>query len=361
MKLLFLLPSLDYHSAAKEALTLAKAWSGTHEIHVCLFVSEGVWTPAMRNTGAVVHSLHWTRSFDLRPLWRLRSIVRVLRPDAIVAWGMPALRALALVRKRSLAATICRQPFSSRVLRPTLSKLSVWLLRRVLKVAAQSAWEADQLRHSGIGRAQVELVRPGVECSPIIPDPSPLQVRGEKRSHGQRLVCMGALASQKGYREAIWAADYLIYLFPDLRLDLFGDGAYGHTLRRFAQGLYHPSHMHFHGQQQQVGEFLSQASAFWAPSATATGAHSVLEAMAAGCPVVASDLPHFREIVVAGETGFLATPGRVIELARRTRGFLQDAALRQQFGAAGQRRVQEHFSADKFATHFQQLLRSAAA
>ncbi|MCI0737516.1 MAG: glycosyltransferase family 4 protein [Gemmataceae bacterium] len=362
MKVLFLLPALEYRSAAKEALLLARSWSGRHEIHVCVFVGGGVWSEAIRSTGAAVHCLDWTRSFDLRPLWRLRSIVRAQRPDNIVAWGMPALRALALVRRRSLAATICRQPFSSRVLRPTLSKPSAWLLRRVLKVAAQSAWEADQLLRCGMSASQIEMVRPGVECGALAPvEVSSFSKRGEKWPHGQRLVCMGALAPHKGYREAIWAADYLIYVFPDLRLDLFGAGAYGPTLRRFAQGLYHPSHMHFHGQQQAVRGFLSQASAFWAPSSAATGAHSVLEAMASGCPVVASDLPHFREIVVAGETGFLSTPGRVLELARSTRGLLHDANLRQQLGLAAQRRVQEHFSADKFSAHFQQLLRSTAA
>jgi glycosyltransferase involved in cell wall biosynthesis len=74
--------------------------------------------------------------------------------------------------------------------------------------------------------------------------------------------------------------------------------------------------------------------------------------MAASRPVVASDLPEFTEIVVPGETGFLAPVGDQAAFARQTRLLLDDAELRRKMGDAGRRRVQELFPSSAMAQRF---------
>ncbi len=81
--------------------------------------------------------------------------------------------------------------------------------------------------------------------------------------------------------------------------------------------------------------------------------NAVLEAMALGLPVVASDIPACRDLVVHGVTGFLAKDAG--ELAARCQELLDDPALRRRLGEAGRARVQEHFRADRALAELERL------
>lgn len=73
---------------------------------------------------------------------------------------------------------------------------------------------------------------------------------------------------------------------------------------------------------------------------------SVLEAMACGKPVVASDIGGIPELVVHGETGVLFPPGRADELARCLTALIEDPERRRRYGAAGRSRAERRFSLD---------------
>jgi glycosyltransferase involved in cell wall biosynthesis len=89
---------------------------------------------------------------------------------------------------------------------------------------------------------------------------------------------------------------------------------------------------------------------------------AILEAMAAGVPVVASDTPCNRELVVEGETGFLIPLGSRAGRAARARWtdrVFTDAQLAACLAAASHRRIAEHFSAERtvseYAAHYSEM------
>ena len=86
---------------------------------------------------------------------------------------------------------------------------------------------------------------------------------------------------------------------------------------------------------------------------------SVLEAMAAGLPVVASDVGGVHELVVDGETGTLVVPNEPDALAGALRDLLLDPARRQQLGAAGLARARAEFTIERFRSAHLELYRAS--
>ena len=81
----------------------------------------------------------------------------------------------------------------------------------------------------------------------------------------------------------------------------------------------------------------------------------VLEAMASGKPVIATDTGGNPEAVVHGETGLLVPVGSPPSIAQASRQLLQNPVLRQQMGRKGRARVEENFSLDAMARKNEQL------
>ena len=85
------------------------------------------------------------------------------------------------------------------------------------------------------------------------------------------------------------------------------------------------------------------------------------EAMARGLPVVASDIPPNRELVVDGEAGFLVQVGDSVGFSQFTDRILADPELARRLGTAGRTRMQEHFSIARMVNAHAALYRSLAA
>lgn len=99
------------------------------------------------------------------------------------------------------------------------------------------------------------------------------------------------------------------------------------------------------GPVKDIAGLLRQTHIFTLPSTYREGLpKAVLEAMSAGLPVVATDIPGCREAVVNNETGFLVPPRTPQALADALETLINDPALRARFGAAGRARIEQSFS-----------------
>jgi glycosyltransferase involved in cell wall biosynthesis len=109
------------------------------------------------------------------------------------------------------------------------------------------------------------------------------------------------------------------------------------------------------GERDDVPDLLATADVFVLPSKSEGMPISVLEAMAAGLPVVASAVGGVPEVVVDGETGFLVPPGDPEALADALGRLLADGELRRRMGAAGRRRAELRFDLPRFRQDHLQL------
>jgi len=103
----------------------------------------------------------------------------------------------------------------------------------------------------------------------------------------------------------------------------------------------------FAGNSREVERILSQSHIFVLPSRWEGFPLTILEAMRAGLPVVASDVGGVREAVIDGRTGFLTRPGDLNDLQRHIDNLLQDSALRGTLGSNGRQHFLNMFTQDK--------------
>ena len=82
-----------------------------------------------------------------------------------------------------------------------------------------------------------------------------------------------------------------------------------------------------------------------------------VEAMAAGVPVIATDIAGNRDLVVDGTTGYLVPVGDRFEFTRRTHWLLDDAGLRGRMGEAGRQRVLSEFTVEKMVARHAAMYR----
>jgi glycosyltransferase involved in cell wall biosynthesis len=154
------------------------------------------------------------------------------------------------------------------------------------------------------------------------------------------VLCVARLDAQKGHTYLLAA----IRNVPNAIFVLVGDGSERASLEAQAAHLCVRDRVIFLGHRDDVAELLATCDLLVLPSLYEGLPLSVLEAMAAGKPVVATSVGGTPEAVLDGETGFLVPSRDPTALVRAIQRLLTDACLRRKMGMAGRRRVQRNFS-----------------
>jgi glycosyltransferase involved in cell wall biosynthesis len=349
VKLLFLLPSFEYSFASRQVSLLAPVLRSAHgiEVQVAAWRADGPAAEWLRASGVSLFQLG--RRFPPTAWRSLRRLVGELRPDVVHAWRLPALRVAALLHR------LGRSPFRLVVSEPRLSgrlnPLDLWLLRAADVLIAGFPNEADAVGRLDIAADRIRSLPPAVAIPTC--DPPLLPVRLAPNS--KIVMCIGNLTRPHAFRDAVWAADILRYPLPDLHLVLIGDGPGRDRIDRFARGV-NPAggQVHFVSGRPDAAALLARADAVWIPSNTDCGRQVLLEAQAAGRPVVASAVPGLADLIEDNRTGLLTPPGAPVAFARRAWPLFEDTALAKRIGTAGREAV-AHLSPEKVAAAYAKL------
>ena len=221
------------------------------------------------------------------------------------------------------------------------------LLRNADGVIAVSDQVAESLR----GRTRrLILAYNGVAAERFTPDP--IARAHERKRLGllpehTALLMAGAMTEQKGMQVGLQAVEPLIQRHPALRVLLAGTGPYEHALRVLADRPALCRRCHFLGplSHEAMPKLFQAADCFLHPSLRAEGLPTViLEAMASGLPVVASDAGGTATVVIDGETGLLVPRGDVRRLSEAVDGLLSDDLVKKKIVTQAQLLVQKQFA-----------------
>jgi len=224
---------------------------------------------------------------------------------------------------------------------------AVWAQHRVVaagvdRYIAVSEEVASQLRRRfGVDERKLRVVHNSIPVDLYLRDASADSRHELTGGTGQQVVLTVArLDRQKGHRcllEAAAAVPNALFVFA-------GDGAERASLEREARGRGVAERVRFLGHRDDVPNLLASCDLFVLPSLHEGLPLAVLEAMAAGKPVVATGIGGTDEAVVDGETGLLVPPSNPDALAGAIRRVLGDDALGRRLGAAGRARASACFS-----------------
>jgi len=182
----------------------------------------------------------------------------------------------------------------------------------------------------------------------LVPDRGPVV----RRPHdGVVLAAVGRLDAQKGFDVLLDALPAV----PDVRLVVVGDGHLRADLEKRAAELGLAARVTFTGWSEDVRGHLADADALVLPSRSEGFPLTVVEAMLAGLPVVATAVGSVPEAVTDGETGLLVPKDDVGALAAALRRVAEDPALRTRLGARGREVAAASFTVEHMARAFEDL------
>lgn len=174
-------------------------------------------------------------------------------------------------------------------------------------------------------------------------------------------VCVSNFFDYKGHNDLVAAVGSVAEHFPDVTFVLIGrDAGSLEAVRVLAGNLGVLPRLRFAGSRTNVPDFLRAADLFVHPSHQEGFSNAILEAMAAGLPVVACDVGGNPEAVVDGETGRLVPPRCPGRLAVAMSELLRDEGKRRAMGEAGRRRAEERFSLGRMVGELESLYESLA-
>lgn len=297
---------------------------------------------------------------DLYALRGLLSVLKKERPGLlhvhgfkVSLWGRLAGRIMGIpviVTVHNFPAYPVNKTFLPGIFRTVEKVQGDWAYRYI--AVSESIGEYLK-KNSAIPAEKINVIYNGINTAPF-----EQAVRGDRSSpkncldfikkEGIALAgTVARLAPQKGLKHFIQAAGILAPLFPNLRFVIVGDGPMREFLENLVQKTGLGGRVFFAGYLNDLPSVMSMLDIFVLPSYTEGLSITVLEALAAARPVVASRTGGVPEIIIHNKTGKLVTPGDSGALADAVEQLLLNPEDAKKMAEAGQERVKSLFTEEE--------------
>ncbi len=279
------------------------------------------------------------------PVARLASRIRRLKPDLVHGHGTEGPFSLAaLAGGRPCVISLQGIMEAIAPIEPTLhNRLAVyserWTLRRATHVQVKSAFSMEHLRKSDFA-GSVHHVEPAIhERFWSTPTPEPRI----------RIVTVGSLLTRKGIGDLLEAMGELAQNGVMPCLDIVGSGPQRLEFEDLASRLRLSDSVIFHGElpPEAVHQLLAQGGLFVLASHIENSPNSIMEAMATGLPVVATNVGSVHNIVTSGVTGLVVPSKEPGRLATAISDVISNADQARSMGVAGRRVAKSRWHPDR--------------
>jgi glycosyltransferase involved in cell wall biosynthesis len=354
MKVLFIGPNLGAGGAERQwSILLPGLRRLGYDARLIALDGGGPFAESLQRGGVPLEIMNMRHQADIRPLLRSAAL-RKFVPDAVVSRGVSGLYiglAVAQFRHARHIFNEHRQvglPLSRR--REAMVRL---IGRRVDLVVAVTAEQAGMWLDRGYPPDRVVVVPNGVEAPDMAE--SSASIRRELGLPESAVVAalVAGMRPEKRIPDFVRAVLRVREVHPELVGVVVGEGSERSAIETAARG---DAGIRLLGQRGDVPRILKAADIFVLASEYEAAPMAILEAMAAGLPVIATATGGIDQMVQHGTTGLLVAPRAPEELASRLAELAGDAELRQVMGRAGARRHREAGGAEAMINGYARIL-----
>lgn len=315
-----------------------------HEVHV--ITSHDASLPELsEESGFTIHRITWPkiRFLGIVTFWaKICLKIRTIKPDILHAQsllcGIPA-----VVAKKSLKIPYVVWGQGSDIYLPDrfTRMTSKSILQNADAVLALTEDMKQKIRE--ICDKEISVVPNGIDLERF-----KISSGDKKEGNAKAVIFIGRLHPVKGVQYLIEAMAIVRQQMPDVKLVIVGDGVERARLEKLAERLNLNDCIQFTGQvpQESIPRLMHQADVFALSSLSESFGIVNLEAMAAGLPIVATNVGGIPDIVEEGVNGYLVNAKNPEEIAERVVILLQDDEMREEI-SANNREKAESYTWDK--------------
>lgn len=357
MTILFLISSEGYYGV--ENMLVALALHLSHQGCRCVvgvfrnsrFPHTEVAEQAVRK-GLAVEIIACNGRCDWSAVAQIRSLLAKHDVDVLHPHGYKAdLYALAAASRNRVALLATSHNWPSNLLSMRVyAGLDRLALRRFDKVIVVSDAVADVLRRWGVAAEKVALIPNGVDLDRF--RSAEPKLRNETGVNRPLVGFVGRLVPEKGGALLMRAAQQVLAVYPNATFVLVGEGPAHQEWKAIAGELGLGKQVVFAGVRDDMSEVYASFDMVVLPSLIEALPMCLLEAMAAGKPVIATRVGAVPRLVVDAQTGLLLEPGDLNALATAIIRLLGNPDLACQLGQNGRAHVAQHFSAEAMAKSY---------
>lgn len=297
---------------------------------------------AAHQLGLVVQGVAMRGDVDASFAWRLARLLRRIQPDLVHVHsrrGADTFGGMA-ARLARIPAILTRRVDSADL--PGFGRLKYTSYQRVIAI---STCIRDQLAVSGVPAAKLRLVHSAVAAVDDS-DRASCQAFADEFNLPAGIFAIAVVAQlipRKGHRYFLEALARLGESHPEIRAVLFGIGPLQTQLAAQVAELGLDKQVQFAGYRTDLEQFIGHFKLLVHPAEREGLGIAILEAQAAGVPVVGFRAGGLVEAIADGETGLLVPPGDVAALTKAIGRLIEDDEERTRFAAAGPARISRDF------------------
>lgn len=367
-RILLVIPTLDRSGAEKQFTLLATGLDRSEfDVEVVALTRGGPYADDIRQAGIPLTVIGKRGKFDPFALWRLRKLILERQPDIVHSWLFAANSYVRLATGSKPGPAVI---VSERCVDVWKARWQLWLdrklIQRTTRLIGNSQPVADFYQQLGYPTDRITVIPNGIDPAPPtaaceFPSREAFCSAFNIPAEAKIIAYVGRLAAQKRLTDLLWATVLLQSFDHPVCFVIVGDGPDRGMLEQWSRSVQCDSVTRFIGHRDDARLLLPFFDAFWLASDFEGQSNSLMEAMAAGLPVIVSDIAPNRELVTDGQTGLVVPVGDRPAFTKAALKLFEDPALARQLGDHARQHMLDRFTIDRMIAAHAELYRHVAA